>query len=43
VDVSDFLQLLGVWGQSGVPEDINDDGTVDVLDFLEMIGAWGPC
>ncbi|MHC5007677.1 MAG: C25 family cysteine peptidase [Planctomycetota bacterium] len=43
VDVSDFLQLLGVWGQSGVPEDINGDGTVDVLDFLELIGSWGPC
>jgi hypothetical protein len=43
VDVSDFLQLLGVWGQSGVPEDINGDGIVDVLDFLELIGSWGPC
>jgi hypothetical protein len=43
VDVADFLQLLGVWGQSGVPEDINDDGTVDVLDFLELVGSWGPC
>ncbi|MHC5048733.1 MAG: hypothetical protein ACYTGY_19600, partial [Planctomycetota bacterium] len=26
VDVTDFLQLLAVWGQSGVPEDINGDG-----------------
>jgi gingipain R len=43
VDVSDFLQLLGVWGQSGVPEDINGDGIVDILDFLALIGAWGPC
>ena len=43
VDVSDFLQLLGVWGQSGVPEDINGDGIVDILDFLELIASWGPC
>jgi hypothetical protein len=43
VDVTDFLQLLGVWGQAGVPEDINGDGVVDILDFLELIGSWGPC
>jgi hypothetical protein len=43
VDVSDFLQLLGVWGESGVPEDINNDGVVNILDFLDLIGSWGPC
>ncbi|MHC4304790.1 MAG: hypothetical protein ACYSW2_09895 [Planctomycetota bacterium] len=34
---------MAVWGQSGVPEDINGDGIVDILDFLELIASWGPC
>ncbi len=43
VDVLDLLAILSVWGQSGVPEDINGDGIVDVLDLLEVLAAWGPC
>jgi hypothetical protein len=43
VDVFDLLQLLGAWGESGVPEDLNGDGFVDVFDLLELLAAWGQC
>jgi hypothetical protein len=43
VDVFDLLELLGSWGDSGVPADLNNDGTVDVFDLLILLGAWGPC
>ena len=41
-DIADFLQLLAVWGQSGVPADF-DGGGVGVTDFLIMLANWGPC
>jgi hypothetical protein len=42
VGVTDFLQLLAVWGQVGVPADF-DGGGVGVTDFLILLGNWGPC
>jgi hypothetical protein len=42
VGVGDFLVLLAVWGQAGVPADF-DGGGVGVTDLLVMLGNWGPC
>jgi hypothetical protein len=42
VGVTDFLALLAVWGQAGVPADF-DGGGVGVTDFLILLAAWGPC
>ena len=43
-DVSDLLEVVGEWGNSGsLPADINGDGTVDVADLLLIIENWGPC
>ncbi len=42
VGVVDFLGLLSVWGQSGVPADF-DGGGVRVSDFLDLLANWGPC
>ena len=47
VGVSDFLELLGVWGpcppKGDCPADFDGSGDVGVSDFLELLGAWGPC
>ena len=43
VDVTDLLEIISQWGQSGGSADINNDGIVDVSDLLEMIDQWGPC
>jgi hypothetical protein len=40
VNVSDFLELLAHWGESGGPADVNNDGVVDVLDFLLLLANW---
>jgi hypothetical protein len=40
VNVSDFLELLAHWGESGGPADVNNDGIVDVLDFLLLLANW---
>jgi hypothetical protein len=42
VGVTDFLEMLAVWGQVGVPADF-DGGGVSVTDFLILLGNWGPC
>jgi sugar lactone lactonase YvrE len=42
VGVTDFLNLLGVWGQIGVPADF-DGGGVGITDFLQLLANWGPC
>ena len=42
VGIDDFLALLSVWGQTGVPCDI-DNGGVGITDFLALLAAWGPC
>jgi len=42
VGVTDFLILLGTWGEVGVPADF-DGGGVGVTDFLILLGNWGPC
>ena len=42
VGITDFLALLGVWGQTGVSCDI-DGGGVGITDFLGLLQAWGPC
>ncbi|MDY7109224.1 MAG: S8 family serine peptidase [Planctomycetota bacterium] len=43
VNTEDLLALLGDWGQSGTPRDINFDGIVNTSDLLILLGAWGPC
>jgi hypothetical protein len=35
--------LLGSWGTSGVPADVNGDGTVDGQDLGVLLGNWGAC
>jgi len=35
--------LLGTWGQSDVPTDLNADGNVGGADLGILLGAWGPC
>ena len=35
--------VLGAWGTSTGPEDINEDGTVDIDDLFAILAAWGPC
>ena len=43
-DVSDLLEVVGEWGNSGSnPADINGDGIVGVADLLLIIDGWGPC
>lgn len=44
VNVSDLLQLLGVWGPcTDCVEDITGDGVVDVSDLLLLLSNWGEC
>lgn len=43
VNTVDLLALLGEWGGSGTPRDINYDGIVNTADLLALLGAWGPC
>lgn len=42
VDTVDFLMLLGAWGPTGRPADIDGSGTVGVTDLLALLAAWGP-
>tara|TARA_B100000959_G_scaffold269193_1_gene314714 strand:- start:1069 stop:1683 length:615 start_codon:yes stop_codon:yes gene_type:complete len=43
VGVDEVLALLGDWGASGSPYDIDGDGTVGVNDLLAVLEAWGAC
>ncbi len=47
VGVSDFLELLGVWGpcppKGDCPADFDGSGDVGVKDLLFLLGTWGPC
>jgi hypothetical protein len=43
VNTEDLLVLLGEWGGSGTPRDINYDGIINTADLLILLGAWGPC
>ena len=42
VGIADFLALLLMWGQAGVPCDF-DGGGVGITDFLELLANWGRC
>jgi hypothetical protein len=42
VSVTDFLAMLGQWGQAGTSCDL-DGGGVSVTDFLALLAHWGPC
>ncbi len=42
VGSSDLAQLIGDWGATGSPFDI-DGGTVGASDLAALIGRWGPC
>jgi len=43
VNVEDLLVVIGNWGPSTGPADINGDGVVNVNDLLAVIGSWGTC
>ncbi|HIB00697.1 MAG TPA: hypothetical protein EYO31_02105, partial [Phycisphaerales bacterium] len=43
VNITDFLQIIGLWGSTCGDGDLNIDGVVNVVDLLAVIGAWGPC
>ncbi|MCI0365874.1 MAG: hypothetical protein L0219_18600 [Phycisphaerales bacterium] len=43
VNVADLLAVIGAWGSTRGPADINGDGIVDVEDLLSVVGNWGPC
>jgi hypothetical protein len=47
VGVTDFLELLAVWGAcfdcGDCPADLDGDCNVGVTDFLTLLGDWGPC
>jgi hypothetical protein len=44
VGVTDFLDMLAVWGSSpGDPADFDGDGVVGITDFLQLLAHWGPC
>ncbi len=43
VGVDEVLALLGDWGASGSPFDVNGDGMIGVDDLLVVLEAWGPC
>ena len=44
VGITDFLQLLSLWGTDpGGPPDFDGDGDVGITDFLELLANWGPC
>ncbi|MHC4416624.1 MAG: hypothetical protein ACYS0G_15235 [Planctomycetota bacterium] len=40
--ITDPLQLLADWGQTGVPADF-DGGGVGVTELLVLLANWGPC
>jgi hypothetical protein len=42
VGITDPLQLLADWGQTGVPADF-DGGGVGVTELLVLLANWGPC
>lgn len=42
-DGSDLATLLGAWGSSSSPADLNRDAIVDAADLAILLGAWGPC
>ncbi len=43
VGITDFLELLAVWGTAGPAADIDGDGVVGIGDFLQLLADWGPC
>jgi hypothetical protein len=43
IDGEDLAAVLGTWGRTGVPADINGDGIVDSVDLTYLLSAWGPC
>jgi lysyl endopeptidase len=43
-DVSDLLEIVGQWGNTGSSDaDIDGDGVVGVGDLLAVIDGWGSC
>ncbi|MFM8697706.1 MAG: hypothetical protein ACKOF7_03380 [Phycisphaerales bacterium] len=42
VDGNDLGILLGAWGTTGGPADLNQDGVVDGNDLGQLLGDWGP-
>jgi len=42
VGITDFLALIGQWGQVGSPCDFGGGG-VGITAFLDLLANWGPC
>ena len=43
VNPADLSILLGAWGQSNHPADLNGDNTVGAADLSLLLGNWGAC
>jgi len=43
VDAADLAALLGAWGSTTSPANLDGIGTVDAADLAILLGAWGPC
>ena len=43
IDGADLSTLLGAWGDSGGPADIDGSGLVDGADLAALLGEWGDC
>jgi hypothetical protein len=43
VGAADLAALLNVWGSAGVPQDLDNDGSVGASDLAAVLNAWGSC
>lgn len=43
IEIDDMVTIINQLGQSGVPQDINNDGTVDLADLRLILEAWLDC
>jgi len=43
IDELEDVVILQLNGGTGIPGDLDGDGTVGINDFLDLLGAWGPC
>ena len=46
VNIDDLLNVIGYWGQSGIPADCfppGGNGIVNIDDLLYVIRQWGAC
>ena len=43
IDELEDVVILQLNGGTGIPGDLDGDGTVGINDFLDLLAAWGPC